>query len=105
MLRFPTGRYGVIRAMTVTCVIALTACAASSGQSKTPTAGQTVSQKAAAEQEKKDQKKLICSYERPTGSHIPEKICRIPAQVDAEREATQQMIREQQQSQTTRGGG
>jgi hypothetical protein len=68
-------------------------------------AAQTASQKAAADQDKKDQKKLICSYERPTGSHIPEKICRIPEQVDAEREATQQMIREHQQSQTMRGGG
>ena len=68
-------------------------------------AAQSPSQKAAAAQEKKDQAKLICTWEKPTGTHIPEKICRIPEQVDAERETTQQILRETQQSQTMRGGG
>jgi hypothetical protein len=71
----------------------LMACAGASNQvkpqSKEP---QSAEAKAAAEQDKKDEAKLVCVWERPTGSNIPERVCRMPEQMDEQREATQRGI-------------
>ena len=48
-----------------------------------------------------DDDKLICEYERPVGSNIPRKVCRTQAQIDREREAAQEKMREL--SRTTNG--
>ena len=36
---------------------------------------------------------LVCTKEKPTGSHIPVKVCRTPAQIEEEREAVTEMYR------------
>jgi hypothetical protein len=40
-----------------------------------------------------DPNKMICTMERPTGSMIPERICRPKWRIDAERAATQDALR------------
>jgi hypothetical protein len=37
--------------------------------------------------------KVVCRKERPTGSNIPEMVCRSQAQIDAERLQTQDQLR------------
>ena len=82
-----------MRAMAAVCAIILAACAGSSKQVKPPEpSNQSEEAKAAAEQEKLDESKLVCTWERPTGSNIPEKVCKMPEQADAEREAAQRII-------------
>jgi hypothetical protein len=41
-----------------------------------------------------DDDKLICEMERPVGSNIPKRVCRTQAQIDREREAAQDKMRE-----------
>lgn len=41
-----------------------------------------------------DDDKLICEMERPVGSNIPKRVCRTKAQMDREREAAQEQMRE-----------
>jgi hypothetical protein len=41
-----------------------------------------------------DDSKLICEVERPVGSNIPKRVCRTQAQIDREREAAQEKMRE-----------
>jgi hypothetical protein len=38
--------------------------------------------------------KLVCSTERPVGSNIPKRICRTPEQIERERQAAQDKIRD-----------
>ena len=44
-----------------------------------------------------EDQKLICEMERPVGSNIPKRVCRTKAQMDREREAAQDKMRELQQ--------
>lgn len=94
----------MIRAIAAACVIVFAGCAGSSKQAKPdPTANMTPEQKAQAEQDKKDEAKLVCVYERPTGSNIPEKVCRMPAQIEADREAAEKTMHSNPQVQTSKG--
>jgi len=53
----------------------------------------------------KADEQLVCVRERQTGSHIPRKVCRTQAQVDAEREAAREATsRAQQQSSIQQSG-
>ena len=45
-----------------------------------------------------DDQKLICEMERPVGSNIPKRVCRTKAQIDRERDAAQDKMREMQQA-------
>jgi len=45
-----------------------------------------------------EQKKLVCQMERPVGSNIPRKICRTQEQIDRERDAAQDKMREMSQT-------
>jgi mannitol-1-phosphate/altronate dehydrogenase len=73
-------------------VAALMACAGGSKQAKpqSSTAPESAEAKAAAEQDKKDEAKLVCVWERPPGSNIAEKICRYPEQSEQEQKAIEQ---------------
>jgi hypothetical protein len=73
------------------------ACATSSGsnggaalQSQSRAASEPAEKPTATAQEDK----LICQTERPVGSNIPKRVCRTQAQIDREREAAQEKIRE-----------
>jgi hypothetical protein len=86
----------MLRAMAVVGAIAFLACAGPSKQvprdaTKAP---ESDSVKAAAEQDKKDQQKMICSLERPTGSNIAERVCRTPDEIEREHDAAQEKMRE-----------
>jgi len=67
-------------------IVLLSACA---GQPK------YASKNAAADETGK-----ICRYEKTTGSHIGTKICRTPAQMEAEREAAKQVMKRMTRGQT-----
>jgi hypothetical protein len=45
-----------------------------------------------------DSQKLICTSERPVGSNIPKKVCRTQEQIDRERDAAQDKMREMSQT-------
>lgn len=45
-------------------------------------------------------KKMVCTIERPTGSHIPKKYCRSVWDIEREREASRAMIEKMQNSPT-----
>jgi hypothetical protein len=90
-------------------VMGLMACAGSKpAKSPSATAASTrpasSEAKAAAEQEKKDEAQLICDYEKPTGSNIPEKVCRMREQIEADRDAAQREIHSTPSVQTIKGG-
>ena len=94
----------MIRAIAAACVIVLAGCAGSSKQAKPdPTANMTPEQKAQAEQDKKDEAKLVCVYERQTGSNFPEKVCRMREKNEADREAAEKSIQPTPQVQTSKG--
>ena len=84
----------MIRATMMVVAMALTACAGTSKQAKSLSRAAPLSAaaQAAAEQEKKDQAQLVCVWERPTGSNIPEKVCRMPEQVADQRAETQRVL-------------
>src|SRR5882672_8733253 len=84
----------VMKAIAMASVTALMACAGASKQAKpqSSTAPQSAEAKAAEEQDKKDEAKLGCVWERPPGSNIAEKICRYPEQSEQERDATERTI-------------
>jgi hypothetical protein len=103
----------VTRAMAFVGAIGLMACTGSTKAVKSPQAAGAQAKaaapaspeaKAAAEQEKKDEAKLVCVWERPTGSNIPEKVCRMPEQIEADRDAAQQQIHSMPSVQTIKGG-
>ena len=94
-----------MRAMAAVCAIILAACAGSSKQVKPPEpSNQSEEAKAAAEQEKLDESKLVCTWEKPTGSNIPEKVCRMPEQIEADRDAAQRTLHSNPPVQTMKGG-
>lgn len=41
----------------------------------------------------KSKRAMVCTFETPSGSHIPEKTCRYQDEVDAQRQETQDTIR------------
>lgn len=51
-----------------------------------------------------DDKRLVCESVAPLGSHIPKKICRTFRDIEVERRGTQNLLRQMQQVQETRGG-
>jgi hypothetical protein len=77
-------------------------CAGTRQQVKAPAAAQAKTATAPANATalaKKDEQKVICRMERPTGSNIPERVCRYPdAQTDEETARTQDMLRAAQGS-------
>ena len=46
--------------------------------------------------------KRICKRQRQTGSHIPRTVCRTQAQIDADREAATEFVREENRQQGVR---
>jgi hypothetical protein len=82
----------VTRAMVSVAALALCACASPMKQVKAPGAPLSAEAKAAEEQDKRDQAKMICDWEKPVGSNIPQKVCRTPEQIEQEREDTQRAI-------------
>jgi hypothetical protein len=74
------------------------ACATSSsagGSAPLETQSRAASAPAAADTKTASQDdKLICEVERPVGSNIPKRVCRTQAQIDREREAAQEKMRE-----------
>jgi len=74
-------------------LLALAACASGSaaGTARAPKAEAKPADAKVASSD--DSNKMICTMERPTGSMIPEKICRPKWRIDAERAATQDALR------------
>lgn len=44
-----------------------------------------------------EEQKLICAMERPVGTNIPKRVCRTPEQIERERDAAQDKMRNLQQ--------
>jgi hypothetical protein len=82
----------VTRAMISVAALGLCACASPMKKVKAPTGPLSAEAKAAEEQDKRDQAKMICTWEKPIGSNISEKVCRTPEQIEQEREDTQRAI-------------
>lgn len=97
----------MIRATMLAAAMALAACATATQQPRLakPAGPASAEVKAAEEQDKKDQAKMICTWEKPIGSNIPEKVCRSPEQIEEEREATQRAIQTSQPGSPMRPGG
>ena len=97
----------MIRVAMLAGAIAVAGCATTAKkQAKVaPAAPLSAEAKAAEEQDKKDQAKMICTWESPIGSHIPEKVCRTPEQIEEEREATQRAVQKPQTGSPIRPGG
>ncbi|MFL5310889.1 MAG: hypothetical protein ACJ79H_10595 [Myxococcales bacterium] len=94
----------MMRATIYVGLLALVGCAGTSRQLRTQTApAASPEAKAAEEQEKKDQARLVCNWEVPTGSHIPEKVCRMPEQIEHDRDEAQQIMDTLPQVQTKKG--
>ncbi len=77
------------------------ACATSGRQGQAATSGAT--SPVASATPAPQGPKVICMMEYPTGSNIPEKVCRVQELVDREREATQDAIRTLNRTDATRG--
>ncbi len=92
-----------MRTTMIAGVMSLAACASAPRQVKAPATPLSAEAKAAAEQDKKDQSKLVCTWERPTGSNIPEKVCRYPEQIEEEYDATQRTLHGTPGTQTIKG--
>jgi hypothetical protein len=92
-----------MRATMIAGVLLSAACAGTPRQVKVPAAALSAEAKAAAEQEKRDRAKLVCTWERPTGSNIPEKVCRYPEQIEEDYEATQRMLHSTPGAQVIKG--
>ena len=71
------------------------ACASSTASSATAaTKSQSSGTAVTAEKTPHEEAKLICEMERPVGSNIPKRVCRTQAEIDRERAAAQDKIRE-----------
>jgi hypothetical protein len=82
-----------MKAIATASAAVLMACAGGSKQVKPQsTEPQSAEAKAAAEQDKKDEQKLICVWEKPPGSNIPEKVCRMPEQIEHDRDEAQRTM-------------
>jgi len=69
--------------------LALTACAGAATQVQAPQA--TKDAKSVAANDKKD---IVCRMERPTGSNIPERVCRyVGIETNDDTQRTQDMLR------------
>lgn len=85
--------------LTFACATSSTTGAAAPTQSQSRAASAPAA--AASKPTASDDDKLICEMERPVGSNIPKRVCRTQAQIDRERDAAQEKIREL--SRTTNG--
>jgi hypothetical protein len=85
---------------TIALALGLAACALTAPEKKAPLMASTASAPAAAPSAKKKDidDSLVCTYERATGSNIPEKVCRRRTS-DEERQRTQDMMRQLQSAQ------
>jgi hypothetical protein len=84
--------------------LALTACAGAATQVQTPQAKQEV--KKDAKPTASNDKNIICRMERPTGSNIPERVCRyVDLELSEDAQRTQDMIRNEQSRGGNRLGG
>lgn len=83
------------RAVMAVIILGLTACAApapeQSEQATSVAIGEQPVEKVAVAE---DESKLICRKERKRGSRLKTKVCRTQFQLDEEREAAQNMLRE-----------
>ena len=80
-------------------VIASLACARTQKTQAKQTAAVNSKKAAVAANEDKMQGKVVCSYENPVGSHIPERVCYYQDDLDANRQETQDFIRQHQANQ------
>ena len=82
------------RALRICAALLLIAgCAAQTAQRSKVDRGQKVVMRVASDTPGQPGKKMICAWEEPTGSHIPEKVCRLEEDVDFIREETQDYLR------------
>jgi hypothetical protein len=72
------------------------ACATTSAPASgtAPVRSQAATGQTAAPAVASGDQKLVCSTERPVGSNIPKRICRTPEQIERERQAAQDKIRD-----------
>jgi hypothetical protein len=89
-----------MRATMIAGAMALMACASTPKQVKAPAPPESAEAKAAAEQDAKDQARLVCTWERATGTNFPEKVCRLPEQADED--ATQGTVQTRPSGQSGR---
>ena len=82
----------------VACVALAWACAGASKQVKEPAAqAQNAQAKTNGKAVAKEDPRVICRMERPTGSNIPERVCRyVELKSDEETQRTQDMMRQWQ---------
>jgi hypothetical protein len=52
---------------------------------------------------KKPGGKVVCTYEEPVGSHIPERVCYYQDDIDSTRAETQEFLRQNAAKQLSRG--
>jgi hypothetical protein len=75
--------------------LAMTACAGAAKQVQAPQAKQEV--KKDAKPVAANEKNIVCHMERPTGSNIPERVCRyVDLNADENTQRTQDMLRHEQ---------
>ena len=80
-------------ALTLGTLVLIAGCAAQTTQRSKVDRGQKMVMRVASDTPGQPGKKMICAWEEPTGSHIPEKVCRLEEDVDFIREETQDYLR------------
>ncbi|HEY6909406.1 MAG TPA: hypothetical protein VI356_08565 [Myxococcales bacterium] len=76
--------------------LAMTACAGATTQVQ-PTAAKQEAKKDAKPVASNDKKDIVCRMERPTGSNIPERVCRyVDLAPSEDTQRTQDMLRHEQ---------
>ena len=74
--------------------LALAACAGATPQVQATAANQEAKKDAAKPVAANDKKDIVCRMERPTGSNIPERVCRyVGIETNEETQRTQDMMR------------
>jgi hypothetical protein len=87
----------------MTIAFGLVACASSKAVNPQPVVFSSVAGKAAAQKDNKDQAKHLCAWERPTGTNIPQLVCRTPEEIDTDRNDAQDWLRRQPSVEKAKG--
>ena len=80
-------------------LVVASACAGPSATAggNAPLKAQAATAPASAPAAVAQEQKPVCAMERPVGSNIPRRVCRTPEQIEREREAAQDTMRNLQQ--------
>jgi len=85
-------------------VVASLACARTQKtQAKQTAAVDPKKQAAVATNDQKMQGHVVCTYENPVGSHIPERVCYYQEDLDSTRQETQEILRQHTVNQLSHG--